>query len=70
LRQLKRVCLGLIADITQTGWSQQRGQTPSRVTRERRREKEKLISTYGINYHLFNFINELINSETVVPCHR
>lgn len=43
LRQLKRVCLGLIAGITQTGPSQQRGQTPSRVTRKR--EKEELIST-------------------------
>jgi len=59
LRQLKRVCFGLIAGITQTGWSQQRGQTPSRVARKR--EKEELISTYRINYHLFNFINEFIN---------
>jgi hypothetical protein len=59
LRQLKRVCLGLITGITQTGWSQQRGQTPSSVTRERK--KEELISTYCINYHLFNFINEFIN---------
>lgn len=59
MRQLKGVRLGLIAGITQTGRPQQRGQTPSRVTRQR--EKEELISTYGTNYHLFNFINELIN---------
>ena len=57
------VCLGLIIGIIQTGWSEQRVQTPSRAATEgkRKREREELISTYGINYHLFNFINEIIN---------
>ena len=59
MRQLKRVCLGLIVGITLIGRPLQRGQTPSSVTRKR--EKEELISTYGTNYHLFNFINEFIN---------
>jgi hypothetical protein len=59
LKQLKRVCLGLIAGITQTGWFQQRGQTPSRVTRKR--GKEELINMYCMNCYLLYFINEFIN---------